>query len=338
MTTAQRSTKAPTSYQSPSRANSRSGFTVIELLIAITVISILVAFLLAGVSKARAAARSVTCQNNVRQVALAFQSAEESLGGFPSGSHYMREIYPFADARPLADALKAGSGSARDGDFPSPAWLVCPDDSLTEISWGDTSYMQSDGVSQALVGNGGQGIYRLSQDVVSLEQIDDGLSNTVLVSERLVAPFFYPNRPAASSNDAYVRAHSIRYHFWFPASIPVFDDLDPFVDECRLVDPKTSKWYPIDKNPLLSRLWHQCSTGFNHVDPPNSTSCYRGVRTAGEPVNPTVTGSTPATSHHSGFVVAATCDGSVRTVSDFIDADLWRAVGTTSGAERDTAF
>lgn len=315
----------------------QSGFTLIELFAVIAIIGLLASLLLAAAVRARAAARLVTCQNNVRQIVLAYQSAAETTGGYPTGHAYLRAIYPYADAEPLADALGDVGGTLQSGDFPSPEWLLCPDDGLLAPQWGESSYLLSDGVPSALVGANGAGVYRLLKRSRQVRDIQDGLSNTVLISERLAAPFFHPGMPGAMTQP-FVRSHPNRYHYWFPDSIPVATDLESFLDECRLVEPATAQWYPIDNNPLLSRLWHHTSTGFNHVDPPNSTSCYRGARTSGEPVNPTITGSTPATSLHAGCVVASTCDGAVKTVSNSIDATLWRAVGTIAGGESSTAF
>lgn len=66
---------------------SRSGFTIIELLVVIVIIAILIALILPAVQFARESARRTTCQNNMRQIALAVVNFTESDARkmFPAG-------------------------------------------------------------------------------------------------------------------------------------------------------------------------------------------------------------------------------------------------------------
>ena len=67
------------------RSDFRKGFTLIELLVVIAIIGILIGLLLPAVQAAREAARRIQCQNNLKQLALAWQIHENTVKSYPSG-------------------------------------------------------------------------------------------------------------------------------------------------------------------------------------------------------------------------------------------------------------
>jgi prepilin-type N-terminal cleavage/methylation domain-containing protein/prepilin-type processing-associated H-X9-DG protein len=73
------------SKKAQARAWPRRGFTLVELLVVITIIGILVSMLLPAVQAAREAARRNSCTNNMRQIGLAILNFESAHKKLPTG-------------------------------------------------------------------------------------------------------------------------------------------------------------------------------------------------------------------------------------------------------------
>jgi prepilin-type N-terminal cleavage/methylation domain-containing protein len=105
----------------------KMGFTLVELLVVITIIGILIALLLPAVQAAREAARRMQCSNNLKQMGLAIQNYHVTTNSFPmggrtgpnlspsrhpgrTGTNWKTSILAFMEQTALTDALDFKTG------------------------------------------------------------------------------------------------------------------------------------------------------------------------------------------------------------------------------------
>jgi prepilin-type N-terminal cleavage/methylation domain-containing protein/prepilin-type processing-associated H-X9-DG protein len=204
----------------------RSGFTLIELIVVITIITLLLGLLMSGVQRVREAAHRITCQNNLKELALAAINHEHVKGKFPTGVHiddandtgtsWEIELLPEIEQGNLQEKLNAPdlvenkevgrrAPTARVIDL-----LLCPSDALSDPVQQCHACGEFFGVS-SYGGNAGQGFYSGDKETrdgifftdskIRVRDVTDGASNTLLVGERFHRDKAYDAFAAQYAND-----------------------------------------------------------------------------------------------------------------------------------------
>jgi prepilin-type N-terminal cleavage/methylation domain-containing protein len=200
-----------------SSRRSSTGFTLVELLVVITIIGILVALLLPAVQSTRETSNRLSCQNRLRQIGIALHSHHQAVGTFPPSAQtrpqahgWVAFLLPYLDQKTLADRYdwKVAWNHSRNQEvinIPLPV-LHCPSTPgglrrVDRIGSGRTAatsdYAPVDGVNMVLkkaglVPNLSNTAGALSRNRgVRLVEIRDGPSFTLVISEDAGRPDFY---------------------------------------------------------------------------------------------------------------------------------------------------
>jgi prepilin-type N-terminal cleavage/methylation domain-containing protein len=199
----------------------RCAFTLLELLVVISIVAILIGLLLPAVQKVREAAHRVGCQNNLKQVGLALHHYHQIHASFPSGYLYepadgfrMSGYYdtspgwgwaslllPYLEQESLARHIEPHI-PLEDPRFQNVritilSVLVCPADRHTGVFTVQSAYDENLAAAAtnsyaANFGTGGEigerpfngnGIF-FCNSRITLEDITDGTSCTVAIGER----------------------------------------------------------------------------------------------------------------------------------------------------------
>lgn len=304
----------------------RRGFTLVELLVVIAIIALLIAILLPAVQQTREAARRTQCKNNLKQIGLALHNYHEAYGCFPfgqggTGGKYsaMSQLLPYLEQAPLYGRTNfslpytdTSNNSIRLSEIPG---FRCPSDFVNPLSatGGATNYMANKGSGivwlTATGPNAGlpapNGVF-YAGSCVKIRDILDGTSNTASFSERVLAD---------GSNGIISPIADVFFSPMAPTTA------DQAVQLCDSVDiTNLANQFPL----YMGAPWVDGQHTYLHTNVPNARSC--GFFTV-------LRASMPPSSRHEGGVHVQLCDGSVRFVNESINLDLWRSVGTRSGAE-----
>jgi len=313
----------------------------------IAIIGVLIALLLPAVQSAREAARRSQCTNNIRQLGLALHNYESAKGEIPPGSlgtidstagYWSAQalLLPYMEQGNLQSQFNIEVEEANGNPWTAhnqavaesqPTVLLCPSDSNHRDSLGTlmgwTNYHSNAG-SWVKLARDWDGVFGPDRKATSygakyeglpaleFRRIIDGLSNTAAFAEVLNGAagdssqspdpladcFLVANAPTTSIEAA---RNALSANNWQSAPKPNW------------------RWrgYPWQEGTMW-RNW------YNHLLTPNSTCWRQGSGNWYDLVS-------PPSSRHTGVVNVAMCDGSVSSISEGIDPDVWVNMGTRDG-------
>jgi prepilin-type N-terminal cleavage/methylation domain-containing protein/prepilin-type processing-associated H-X9-DG protein len=318
----------------------RQGFSLVELLVVITVLAILIGLLLPALQKVREAANRVRCANNLKQLGLALHHYENANGAFPAGCTLRwdqrgwsphGQLLPYVEQDNLYKQVVFTKGPYDRVNQPvlpqRPKVFLCPSDPQQgqDTVYGCTNYHANagswlyakgswDGVFGAAVGGG----VVPTLGPIRAGDIADGTSYTAAFAEVCNGPGMGSTKPPDKRSDC--------FEFGPQTSKHLVRARETFLDRDWRTAAYAGEWNPPWRN--RGYPWHEghlARTWYNHLLPPNSP-CWRPNHEWWYLVS-------PASSYHSAGVNVMFCDGSVRFVSENIDPNAWLAAGTRNGGE-----
>jgi len=185
------------------RSQQHRAFTLVELLVVISIIALLMALLIPAVTGAVQASKSAQCKNNLREIASGMRIFESKKQRFPG---YIERVFNTNRSWAIGILPQIGHGDIYDAyqGFPADqereeavALYVCPADSHPVSGWPWLSYKVTCGQddndvtpsrAHGIFHNRAPGVLNIPIDVtVGYIQSADGAANTLLVGEDLRA-------------------------------------------------------------------------------------------------------------------------------------------------------
>jgi prepilin-type N-terminal cleavage/methylation domain-containing protein/prepilin-type processing-associated H-X9-DG protein len=179
----------------------RGGFTLVELLVVITIIGMLMALLLPAVNAAVEAGRNTQCKNNLRNLAQAanlyenkknrYPRYENAVGAIPAS--WVVELLPELERQDIYDEWRNAADVAGIAAFrPYMELMVCPSDPPEQINGPTLSFVANSGFGGETYDTSNSnppanGVFHKGDFVCNADKLIDGKTYTLCFSENIQA-------------------------------------------------------------------------------------------------------------------------------------------------------
>ena len=332
---------------------SRRAFTIVELLVVITVIGIIIGMLLPAVQQARESARRAQCANNLRQIGLALHNYLSANSRFPpsfcirpgttlgtnNGSWSIHgRVLPYAEQGGAYDRIRldvpwdaqVGTGVPT---MRTPIYL-CPsevhDRVRVDASGNPYTYPHNYGfnfgtwlVYQPATNQGGDGSFYVNSDL-GPAHFSDGMSNTLAAAE--VKTFSSYFRNTADPGPTVPNSPVVLAGFAPGAQFKLGPNLNDNTGHTEWGDGR------VHHSGITTVFTPNTRVAYLHTDGRTYDIDYNSQQEGRSATQPTYAAVT-ARSFHPGLVNVLLMDGSCRSIGNTIDLRVWRALGTRAGGE-----